>query len=77
MTGESYNLVFWVPPVFALVALFGAWIYYAAREDWPDKPHRQGRLYRCSTCGRVYVEPRQVPMARCPHCDRLNEATPQ
>lgn len=72
--GSASSLVFWLPPVFALVAIFGAWLYYASRKGWPDKSYHHGRLYRCAGCGRVYVEPRQVPMARCPHCDHLNEA---
>ncbi len=74
MTGASSALVFWVPPVFALVAILAAWLYYAAREEKTRKSYDPGRLYRCVNCGRLYVEPRQVPMARCPHCDHLNEA---
>lgn len=75
MSGPFSALVFWVPPVFALVALLGAWLYYATRKSRPGTLHlHDGRLYRCAHCGRVYVEPRQVPMARCPHCDHLNEA---
>lgn len=73
MSATHSNLIFWAPAVFALVTLFIAWIYYASRNRWTDKPLHDGRLYRCATCGRVYVEPRQVPMARCPHCARLNE----
>ena len=63
-----------VAPVFTLVGLFAAWIYYSNRVQWPQKPLADGRLYRCSSCGHVYVEARDVPMARCPKCDHLNEA---
>ena len=61
-------------PVFTLVGLIGAWIYYGQRVQWPEKPLAEGRLYRCSACGHVYVESRDVPMARCPKCDRFNES---
>ncbi|HMP77713.1 MAG TPA: hypothetical protein PKE12_15565 [Kiritimatiellia bacterium] len=74
MSGGTSIVILWGPPVFALVAVFGAWIYYATRKAPPEKPLHDGRLYRCAACGRVYVEPRQVPMARCPACDRLNDA---
>ncbi len=70
----SSAAIFWAPVVFALVAIFSAWVYYASRKGWPEKPAPAGRLYRCAGCGRVYVEPRRVPMSRCPVCDRLNEA---
>ncbi len=73
MSADRSHLIFWAPAVFALVALFAAWIYYASRNRWLYKTPREGRLYRCAVCGRVYVEPLQVPMARCPHCARLNE----
>ena len=42
--------------------------------DWPRATLTQGRLYRCAACGHVYAEERDVPMARCPSCDRFNEA---
>ena len=63
-----------VVPLFTLVGLFGAWIYYALRSPWPRATLTQGRLYRCAACGHVYAEARDVPMARCPSCDRFNEA---
>ena len=65
---------FVMPVVLALVALFAAWIYYGARRLWPQKPLAEGRIYRCAACGHVYVEGRDVPMSRCPRCDRINEA---
>ncbi len=74
MNADWSTAALWVPPVFALVMIFGAWIYYATRKGLPDNPWSAGRLYRCASCGRIYVEPRQVPMSRCPDCDRLNEA---
>jgi hypothetical protein len=74
MSGLDLIAPFLVPVAFALVAIFGAWIYYAARVPWPEQPLAEGRIYRCPGCGHVYVEGRDVPMSRCPRCDRLNEA---
>lgn len=73
MNGDPLDALLW-PPVFALVAIFAAWIYYEARARWPEKPLAEGRLYRCAACGHVYVESRDVPVSRCPRCDRLNDA---
>lgn len=74
MMGSDLVEPFVGPVVFALVAIFGAWQYYSSRSMWPQKPVAEGRIYRCAQCGHVYVEARDVPMSRCPRCDRLNEA---
>lgn len=71
---SDYEAVFVVPVVFALVGIFGAWIYYASRRSWHGSALGEGRLYRCSACGHVYEEARDVPTSRCPRCDRLNDA---
>jgi hypothetical protein len=65
---------FLAPVAFNLVLLFCAWVYYANRKSWPGQPIEQGRIYRCSSCGHVYVEGRDVPMSRCPRCGIFNEA---
>jgi hypothetical protein len=62
------------PVIFNLVALFGAWLYYSQRSSWPGQPIEQGKIYRCSSCGHVYVGARDVPMSRCPKCGTFNEA---
>lgn len=67
-------IVPFVAPLFTLVGLFGAWIYYSAYAKGSNSSLSEGRLYRCSACGHVYAEDRDVPMARCPRCDRFNEA---
>ena len=61
-------------PAFTLIGLLVAWMYYANRTTWPIKPLTEGRLYRCTACQHVYVDGRDVPMARCPKCDCFNEA---
>ncbi len=35
---------------------------------------RRERLYRCTGCGHVYTDRRDVPLAGCPRCETLNEA---
>jgi hypothetical protein len=61
-------------PVFTLVGILAAWLYYASRVLWPLKPLAESRVYRCQSCGHVYVDARDIPMARCPQCDQFNEA---
>jgi len=67
------NLIF-APFVFALVVLFVAGLYYAARFHAPRIKTSRARIYRCSVCRHVYVDARDVPLARCPRCGCLNEA---
>jgi hypothetical protein len=66
--------LFLLPLVFALVALFACWVYYAARRNARHIRTSQTRIYRCSVCQHVYVDARDVPLARCPRCGCLNEA---
>jgi hypothetical protein len=66
--------IIFVPFLFSLVALFACYLYYAVWRAAPRAPSRRERIYRCAACGHVYVEARDVPMARCPRCDNMNEA---
>ena len=59
---------------FNLLALLLVGLYYASRLLWPKPMAAPGKIYRCTKCKHVYVEPRDVPMARCPQCDHFNEA---
>ena len=59
---------------FNLLALLLVGLYYANRLLWPKPMAVPGKIYRCAKCNHVYVEPRDVPMARCPQCDHFNEA---
>lgn len=63
----------WLPAVFALVAIFATWIYLEFRPGWPYQATQKGHACRCRACGRVYVEPRRVPLSRCPVCGEVNE----
>ena len=59
---------------FNLLALLAGWLYYANRLLWPKPMAAPGKIYRCARCRHVYVDPRDVPMARCPQCHHFNEA---
>lgn len=59
---------------FNLLALLLIGLYYANRLLWPKPMAVPGKIYRCSRCNHVYVDPRDVPMSRCPQCDHFNEA---
>ena len=67
------NLIF-IPFLFTLVAIFLASVYYSARRETPKVKGARARIYRCAVCYHVYVDSRDVPLARCPRCGCLNEA---
>ena len=67
------NLIF-VPFLFTLVAVFLASVYYSAREVTRKVKGARARIYRCAVCYHVYVDSRDVPLARCSRCGCLNEA---
>jgi rRNA maturation endonuclease Nob1 len=63
-----------VPLFFALVALSLCGLYYATWRSSPPVKTSRARIYRCAVCHHVYVDSRDVPLARCPRCGCLNEA---
>ncbi len=67
------NLIL-LPLLFTLVALFGGGLYYSYRRVEPKVKASRTRIYRCSVCRHVYVDSRDVPLARCTRCGCLNEA---
>mgnify|MGYP003593315683 CR=1 FL=1 len=66
--------LFLLPLVFNLVALLLGGLYYAARSRRMEASPARPRIYRCSVCGHVYVDERDVPLARCARCGTMNEA---
>ncbi|HPG00013.1 MAG TPA: hypothetical protein PLE77_08080 [Kiritimatiellia bacterium] len=68
----QYLLLF--PLLFTLVALFACGLYYSYRRAEPRVKASRTRIYRCSVCRHVYVDSRDVPLARCTRCGCLNEA---
>ncbi len=67
------HLIF-IPFLFTLVAVFLASVYYSARRETPKVKGARARIYRCAVCDHVYVDSRDVPLARCSRCGCLNEA---
>lgn len=69
------NLIF-IPLAFNLLLLGFFHVYYlAVCVAWGVQCSRsRGRLYRCQVCRHVYVDQRDVPLARCHRCGCLNEA---
>lgn len=57
-----------------LSLVFAAALYYAVRQirRWP-RPRATPNIFRCSVCGHVYLERRDVPMAVCGKCGSMNE----
>ena len=63
-----------IPLAFTLAALLAAWLYYALRQGRSVPRPARSRIYRCTGCGHVYMDERDVPLARCPRCGDMNEA---
>jgi len=64
--------------VFFLIAnlsmVFAATLYYSLRGHWRMPRHRAAPfIFRCSVCGHVYLDHRNVPMAECEKCGNMNE----
>ncbi|MDR0993412.1 MAG: hypothetical protein LBN38_02440 [Verrucomicrobiota bacterium] len=57
-----------------LAGIFVLSIYYAVRR-FRRLPHRREAsfVFRCSSCGHVYFDRRNVPMAECEKCGAMNE----
>ena len=74
MIEVSYTNLILVPMAFNLLILLICYVYYSARRAARRVKQQPSRLYRCQQCDHVYVDIRDVPLARCPRCDSLNEA---
>lgn len=70
----SISNIFTMPLAFSLAVVVCAYLYYMIRREPGLRAPPPTHIYRCDSCGRVYADPRAVPMARCPHCGTLNEA---
>jgi hypothetical protein len=69
----TFNQFILIPFIFTLVGLLACWLYYAFRHPLGEKPARV-KIYRCQVCEHVYLDQREVPLARCSRCGCLNEA---
>ena len=56
-----------------LSVVFAFTLYYARRRD-RRRPRRRAApfIFRCSVCGHVYLDRRNVPMAECNKCGNMN-----
>lgn len=63
-----------IPLVFNLAIILSCWMYYHFAHHSRRVVRTRSRIYRCSVCENVYVEERDVPLARCPRCGHNNEA---
>ena len=73
MIPVSITLLLWLPMTVALGLLLGCGAYYAQAGQSAPRRKRTPNIYRCAVCRRVYVEARDLPLARCPHCSCMNE----
>lgn len=63
----------WLPMTAALAVVLGLGACYARAGRARTRRRRAPNIYRCAVCRRVYVEARDLPLARCPHCSCMNE----
>ena len=57
-----------------LSMVFAATLYYSVRGYRRMPRHRAAPfIFRCSVCGHVYMDRRNVPMAECERCGNMNE----
>ncbi len=58
-----------------LSVVFGATLVYDVRRiRWMPRRHATPFIFRCSVCGHVYLDRRNVPMAECDKCGNMNES---
>ena len=65
--------VLWIPVLFNLVIMAGAWLYYELRHAWSRRPAARSAVFRCSGCQAVYADDSGVPRIACPRCGRHND----
>lgn len=50
-------------------------IFYVVRRlRWTPRRRATPFIFRCSVCGHVYLDRRNVPMAECAKCGNMNES---
>lgn len=59
-----------------LALVFAVTLYYSVRWYRRMPRHRAAPfIFRCTVCGHVYLDHRNVPMAECGKCGTMNEST--
>ncbi len=70
----SYPSLIAIPLLMNLAVIALCELYYGWRCRGVHREIRAaGRIYRCARCGRVYIDTRDVPLARCARCGCLND----
>ena len=58
-----------------LAVVFAAAVFYAVRRQrWLPRRRVAPFIFRCTVCGHVYLDRRNVPMAECEKCGAMNES---
>ncbi|MBP7830256.1 MAG: hypothetical protein KA248_10100 [Kiritimatiellae bacterium] len=73
MISVSLYTLLWLPMAAALLVVLGLGAGYSRAGRVRTRRRRASNIYRCAVCRRVYVEARDLPLARCPHCSCMNE----
>ncbi len=61
--------------VMNLGAVFAVSLYYSVRRArWTPRQRAAPQIFRCTVCGHVYLDRRNVPMAECTKCGNMNES---
>ena len=74
MIPVSIPFFFFILLFLALVVLFTCWLYYAFKQRATEERRTHNRIYRCASCGHVYLDALDLPMASCPRCAHMNES---
>lgn len=61
-----------IPLATSLALLLIGAVFYSLRAAEPRRGAARVFIYRCSACGRIYLDHRERPMAACPRCGNLN-----
>lgn len=71
---QRISAVILLPTALALGAVVVLWIQHMVRDGMLRRRPRRNAIYRCESCGHVYDDSRNVPLATCRRCGTLNEA---
>ncbi len=74
MIPVSLPLLILFPLAAGLAIVFAIGLYYAVARRAPSFSLQRTRVFRCVSCGHVYVDYKRRPLVSCPRCRRMNEA---
>lgn len=68
------NLFILLPAMIALATILVTWFIFTLFDRRRDVKKVRASLFHCRACGRVYADPRTLPLMKCPGCRETNEA---